>query len=153
MDLEVELIYFRRILMKIRNQAGMTLLEIMIVVIIVAGLFAVLGKQVAGNKKKANYNQSKIVLGEVAKALEAYSTDCGNYPTTDQGLPALTAKPGGGRACEKWGPEPYMRKVPLDSWNHDLVYTSEGSKFSLKSLGADGQEGGSGYDADIIEGE
>jgi general secretion pathway protein G len=131
------------------SQAGMTLIEIMIVLVIVATMGTIIVNKVSGQLSKAQVNQAKILLSEVGKSLEQYNIDCGNFPTSDQGLQALVSAPSGGRTCPNWGPEPYRKSVPRDPWNHDLIYQSDGTKFILKSLGKDGQEGGEGLNKDI----
>ncbi|MBX9765861.1 MAG: type II secretion system major pseudopilin GspG [Bdellovibrionales bacterium] len=132
---------------RLRNQKGLTLIEIMIVLIIVGGLMATLGSTVMSNFRKAKIKQARLQMGEVAKALEIYSGDCKQYPTSDEGLAALTEAPA---SCKSWGPDPYLKKNVLkDPWNNEFVYELNGSSFALKSLGKDKKEGGSGEDADI----
>jgi general secretion pathway protein G len=131
------------------GQRGMTLVEIMIVTVILAAMATVLVTQVGKQLEKARRNQAKILVSEVGKALENYNTDCGSFPTTDQGLNALLAPPAGGRSCGQWGPDPYLKKMPKDPWGTELVYTSDGNKYTLKSLGKDKSEGGEGPGADI----
>ena len=58
-------------------------------------------------------------------------------------------KPAGFPEAKNWGPEPYLRKYPLDQWDNEYVYIAEGRSFDLASLGADGAEGGEGVNADI----
>ncbi len=132
-----------------KNEKGMTLIEIMIVLIIVATMGTIVVSKVSGQLGKAQVNEAKILIGEVGKTLEQYNLDCGTFPTTEQGLAALVSPPTGGRTCPNWGPEPYRKSVPRDPWNHDLSYQSDGSKYSIKSLGKDGQEGGEGLNKDI----
>lgn len=130
----------------IRNNKGMTLLEIMIVLVILGGLIAILATQVQGRLKKAKINQAKIQISEYGKALDMYFTDCNSYPTSDEGLQALVQAPS---SCSNWGPDPYLKKVNKDPWNKDFIYESTGNNYVLKSLGSDGREGGNGDAADI----
>lgn len=132
----------------ISNERGMTLIEIMIVIAIIAGLMAVLGANVNNAMKRSRVEQTKLQIKEVSKQLEAYNLACGSYPSSDQGLKALTTHPGND-VCPNWGPEPYYKKLPKDQWNQPFIYESDGSKFFLKSLGADKKEGGEGYDRDL----
>ena len=127
----------------IRTNKGMTLIEIMIVLIIVGSLMAILGSTVVGRLKSANVKTTKIAMTEIMKALDLYYADCGTYP---QDLGALVEKPSD---CSNWGPEPYIKKVHKDAWNSEFVYEPRGSTFVLKSLGNDKREGGSGVDADL----
>ena len=132
-----------------RSSLGFTLVEIMIVVAIIGGLMAVLGVGAANQFKKSKVEQAKIKVKNLANALEFFNRDCGNYPTTEQGLKALSVSPGAD-ACANWGPEAYMKEKELkDPWNKEMIYESDGSKFTVKSLGADKKEGGDGYDHDI----
>ena len=135
------------------DQAGMTLIEIMLVLAILGGLITVLGSQVMGYLEKSRVDNAKIQLREIGKALDMYNMGCGSYPTTDQGLAALQKSPGE-EACPNWGPEPYVKKEPKDPWNRPLVYESaDGSEFTLKSLGKDKKEGGEEYNKDIEYGD
>lgn len=131
---------------RVNNQRGMTLLEIMIVMAILAGLVAALATKVMSSMKKANINKAKIQIGEFGKALDMFYTDCGFYPASDVGLKALLEAQSG---CPNWGPEPYVKKVTKDPWNHEYIYESNGNSYKLRSLGSDGKEGGSGDTADI----
>lgn len=128
------------------NQKGMTLLEIMVVLVILGGLATVLVGTVMNRLGSANIRQAKIQIGEYVKNLDMYYTDCGQYPTTEEGLNALVQAPS---SCSNWGPEPYVKRINKDPWKNDLVYESDGGTFTLKSLGKDRREGGSGEGKDI----
>lgn len=130
----------------IRNQKGMTLLEIMIVMVILGGLIAVLAGTVQNNLKKSKVKQAKIQISEYGKALDMYFTDCNQYPSTEEGLGALMQAPS---TCANWGPDPYLKKLNPDPWGNQFAYESQGQTYELKSLGADKRPDGSGYDADI----
>lgn len=131
------------------NEAGMTLIEIMIVLAIIGTLMAVLGQTVMGRLEKSRVSNAKIQIRELQKQLDLYNTDCGSYPTTDLGLNALLTSPGD--ACPNWGPEPYAKKGSLkDPWGGEFIYESDGSTIQvLKSLGKDKKEGGDSYGTDI----
>jgi general secretion pathway protein G len=131
----------------LKSQKGMTLLEIIIVVTILASLVAVLGSQVSKMNRKAKVKEAQIQMGELAKALDMYNNDCGHYPSSSDGLAALA--PGGESTCQNWGPEPYIKKIPKDPWGTEFQYFLEGSNFVIISLGADKKEGGTGYDKDL----
>lgn len=128
------------------SQRGMTLIEIMIVLVLVGGLIAVLSGNVFSNLFKGQRKQAEIQIKEVSKALDLFYTDCSFYPSTEQGLRALVEN---NSDCKSWGPDPYLKKEPVDPWNNSLVYESDGSTYVIKSYGKDRREGGSGNDADI----
>ena len=75
--------------------------------------------------------------------------DNSGYPTTDQGLQALVSRPATSPVPRQWNPNGYLERVPLDPWGRPYVYLSDGARFTLKSYGADGVEGGEGKFADI----
>jgi general secretion pathway protein G len=130
----------------IRNRKGMTLLEIMIVLAIIASLIGVLASQINSRMKKAKINQAKIQIGEISKALDMYYTDCNSYPTSADGLQALVTQPS---SCPSWGPDSYLKRTPKDPWAREFIYESQGNTFTLICLGSDGKEGGAGDAADI----
>ncbi len=131
----------------VSNSRGMTLIEIMIVITILASLGAILATKVVGAQKKAKVREAKIQIAELSKALDMYYTDCGHYPDSGQGFSALL--PGGESSCTNWGPEPYLKKKPLDPWSHEFSYSLENGNYTITSFGEDGQPGGTGYAADI----
>lgn len=131
------------------NEKGMTLLEIMIVLVILGGLASILATTVMGRLKKAKMNEARLQIAELGKSIEQFYTDCTFYPSSEQGLQALVEAPSGEPTCSGWGPDPYIRKVPKDPWNHEFVYEADRGSYILKSLGKDNREGGSGEDADI----
>ena len=135
------------------RQRGWTLIEIMMVVLIIGILVAVVAPNFVGAGDKARWNAERANLRSVAQALEIYRMDNRRYPTTDQGLEALVSKPSGYPEARNWGPEPYLRKPPVDQWENEYVYVSDGKTFELRSLGADATEGGEGFDADIAYGD
>jgi general secretion pathway protein G len=134
----------------IANERGLTLIEIMVVLLIVGGLAATLGQAVFNNLARSNVQQTKLRFGEIAKALEMYNGDCGGFPTTEQGLQVLMADPGK-EVCPNWGPKAYTTKpVTIDSWSRPIIYESDGTNYVLKSLGSDRRENGTGDAKDLI---
>ncbi|MEZ4872281.1 MAG: type II secretion system major pseudopilin GspG [Bdellovibrionales bacterium] len=123
----------------LNNQRGLTLLEIMIVLAIVAGLASVLVVSVQDRLKKANIRQAQIQLNQIGQALDMYYTDCGFYPTSDEGLDALINQPGD--SCADWGPDPYLKQIPKDPWKQDLYYEAVDGSYMLISAGPDRKEG------------
>ena len=133
----------------LKNNKGMTLLEIMIVLVILGGLIASLVTVVMGRLESARIKETKIQMAELSKALDLYNGDCMNYPTTDQGLGALIEAPTSEPTCSSWGPSPYIRKFPKDAWGKEFIYENQGGTYVIMSLGKDGREGGTGENQDI----
>ena len=128
---------------------GFTLIEIMMVVVIIGIVVAILVPNLVGQDDKARVQAELSSQRGIAQALELYKMDNRRYPTTEQGLEALVSKPSGFPEPKNWGPDPYLRKYPLDQWDNEYVYLSDGKRFDLKSTGADGADGGDDVDADI----
>lgn len=125
-------------------EKGMTLLEIMIVLAILAGIAGILVNKATQGLKKANVKQARILIGEVEKSLGMYYQDCRKFPTA---LNDLLEKP---EDCQNWGPDPYVKKSQLqDPWGNELLYEKTSKGGVILSFGADGKEGGEGEDADI----
>lgn len=131
----------------LKNSSGMTLLEIMIVLAILGGLIGILATQVTKQLAKARVKEAKIQMSELHKALDMFYTDCGFYPSAEQGLQALVEAPGD---CNSWGPDPYIKNVQKDPWQNDFLYErGENGYPILITFGEDRREGGTGYNADI----
>ena len=130
------------------SQQGFTLIELLIVMIILGLLAALVApkmfQKVGSSKQKA----AKAQISMIGTALDAYRLDMGNYPGSDEGLAALRKNPGHGA----WD-GPYLSKeVPNDPWGRPYVYRAPGEHgdYDIYSLGADGQEGGEGENADVL---
>jgi|SRR5690625_5028043 len=135
-----------------RRQAGFTLIEIMVVVVILAilGTFAV--TNIIDNPDKARVTKAQHDIRTLESALEMYRLDNFNYPSTEQGLRALVERPSGNPEPRNWKAGGYMRKLPKDPWGNDYIYMGPqdtGGRIQIISLGADGQTGGTGLNADI----
>ena len=137
--------------MPIQNQRGMSILEILIALTLLglAGTF-VAGK-VFENLQQGKVQTAQIQMKSLGDRLKEFRRDCGFYPTTDQGLDALIEKPTGARECKRYAPSGYIDggKIPMDPWDAEYIYESDGKTYSIISLGADNAEGGEGFDADI----
>ena len=134
-----------------RGQQGFTLIEIMVVVIIIGVLTALIAPNIIGNVDKANVVAANTDIKTIGTQLDLYKLDNFSYPTTEQGLEALVTKPSGHPEPKNWKKDGYLQSVPTDPWGNDYIYISPGSHgtYDLYSLGADGKEGGSDYDAEI----
>ena len=130
---------------------GFTLIEIMVVVVIMGILAALIVPKLMGRTDDARIIAAKQDIATVMQALKLYKLDNQRYPTTEQGLQALIAKPATGPAADGWKTGGYLDKLPKDPWGNPYQYLSPGIKGELDvfSLGADGQPGGAGNDADI----
>ena len=128
---------------------GFTLIEILVVVFIIGLLATIVSVNVIGQTDTARVTKAKADLKEIEQGLHLYKLDNGIYPTTDQGLRALVQKPSGGPQPRKYNPEGYVQKIPEDPWGNPYVYLSDGQNFVLRCLGADGEQGGEGKNADI----
>ncbi|MBL8525944.1 MAG: type II secretion system major pseudopilin GspG [Betaproteobacteria bacterium] len=127
---------------------GFTLMELLIVLVIIGLLASFVAPRFFSQLGKSERKVAQAQLEAFAKALDAYRLDVGKYPTTEQGLAALTSRVGNEA---KWG-GPYLEKaVPVDPWGNPYVYRSPGEKgdYDLLSLGKDGQPGGADDAADI----
>ena len=132
----------------VRAQRGLTLIEILVVVAILGMLAALVVPNVIGQGERARVDLARTNMQSIANALDMYRMDNSRYPTTQEGLRALVERPSSAR---NWNPEGYLREVPRDPWGNEYRYISPGSSgpFDLYSLGANGAEGGEGYDAEI----
>ena len=135
------------------KQAGFTLIELMVVIIILGVLAGMIIPRVMGRPDEARQAKAKIQIESFESALKLYKLDNGNYPTTEQGLKALVEAPAAGNLPKNWRQGGYLEKgkVPKDPWGNDFVYVSPGSHgdFDLSCLGKDGEAGGEGVDKDI----
>lgn len=131
-----------------QGQQGLTLIEIMVVVAILGLLAAMIVPNVIGQGEKAKVDLAKANMANIANALDLYKLDNNDYPSTEEGLEALVEEP---PSAKNWNPAGYLKKVPTDPWGNEYVYISPGvdGPYDLYSLGADGAEGGDGFNADI----
>jgi general secretion pathway protein G len=134
----------------LQNQRGLSLIEILIALTLlaVAGTFVV--GQVFDNLREGEINSAKIQIQKIGDILSDYRRKCGRYPTTDQGLDALVSNPGED-ACRRYPPNGFIKggKIPQDPWGEEFIYESDGRKYTIISTGPDRLEGGEEYDADI----
>lgn len=130
---------------------GVTLIEMMVVLVMISVVAAVIVPNVIGRPDEARVSVAQTDLKSIAGALELYRLDNRAYPTTAQGLAALAIRPVTPPAPTSWPEGGYLISLPLDPWGNDYVYRSPGQSrgFDLISLGADGVAGGAGVDGDI----
>lgn len=136
---------------KYRHQRGFTLIEIMVVVAILAILGAAVVPKIMNRPDDARVVRAKQDISSFEAALQLYKLDNYNFPSTDQGLQALVEKPTGDPEPANWKTGGYVQKLTKDPWGRDYVYVSPGEvgEYDIISLGRDGAEGGTDYDADI----
>jgi len=129
---------------------GMTLIEILVVLVLIGVVLGVVGGIFIGKGEKAKADAAKIEMGQIGQTLDLYKLETGRYPTTAEGLQALISAPPG---LANWN-GPYWKKssVPKDPWGNEYRYASPGPNnipFEIHSYGADGKEGGEGPGKDI----
>jgi general secretion pathway protein G len=133
-----------------KRQAGVTLIEMLVVVTIIALFAALVLPKMMGQADKARKVQAKAQINSYLTALGSYKLDTGVYPTTEQGLLALRVKP---ENVNNWQ-GPYVQKdIDADPWQHPYVYKfpgDHGDEPDIICYGGDGQPGGEGLNADIV---
>jgi len=132
-----------------RLTAGFTLIELMVVLVIIGVLAALIVPNVLDRADDARVTAAKTDVNNLMQSLKLYKLDNQRFPTAEQGLNALIAKPTVSPLPPNW--RPYLDKLPADPWNRPYQYLSPGlhGEVDVLSLGADGQPGGEGTDADI----
>jgi general secretion pathway protein G len=130
-------------------QRGFTLIELMVVLVIIGVLAALIVPNVLDRADDARATAAKTDVTNLMQALKLYRLDNQRYPTAEQGLQALVAKPTGGPVPASW--KPYLDKLPNDPWGRAYQYLNPGVKgeIDVLSFGADGQAGGEGKNADV----
>lgn len=123
----------------------------MVVVVILGILAALVVPQIMSRPDQAKVTVAKGDIRAISAALDMYRLDNNRYPTTQQGLDALVQKPSGSPPPRNWNPDGYLKRLPVDPWGNPYQYLSPGTRgpFDLYSLGADGQQDGADFDADI----
>ena len=133
-----------------RAQAGITLIEMLVVMTIIALFAALVAPNMLKHTDTARVTKARGDIHGFMTALAAYKMDTGTFPTTEQGLQGLRVKPGD---AAQWAGPYVSQDVPKDPWGHDYVYRYPGEHADepeIISLGADGQPGGDGINADIV---
>ncbi|ADU98565.1 type II secretion system major pseudopilin GspG [Alicycliphilus denitrificans] len=129
--------------------AGFTLIELMVVLVIIGVLAALIVPNVLDRADDARVTAARTDIANLSQALKLYRLDNQRYPTAEQGLQALIARPATAPVPNNW--RPYLEKLPNDPWGHPYQYLNPGIKgeVDVMSFGADGQSGGEGKNADI----
>ena len=145
---------FNGIHKRLRNQArrkregGFTLVELLVVLVILVLLASIIGPRVIGYLGSSRAKTAHIQIESLVTAMELFHIDVGRYPSSTEGLSALVKSPGN---IPGWN-GPYLAKgdVPQDPWGRPYVYQAgQNGSFEIKSLGADGKEGGTDENADV----
>ncbi len=132
-----------------RIQSGFTLIELMVVLLIIGVLAALIVPNVLNRADDARVTAAKTDVHNLMQALKLYRLDNMRYPSAEQGLQALLAKPTAAPVPPNW--KTYLDQLPNDPWGHPYVFLNPGIKgeVDVMSYGADGQSGGEGNNADI----
>jgi general secretion pathway protein G len=134
-----------------RADGGFTLIEILVVIVILGILAALVVPRVLERPDEARVVAAKSDIATILQALKLYRLDNQRYPTTEQGLVALVAKPTDAPVPANWKPNGYLERLPKDPWGQPYQYLNPGlrGEIDVYSFGADGQPGGTGVDADV----
>lgn len=138
-----------------RKRAGLTLLELMIVLIILVMLFAIAGPRLLGSQKKADIKAATIQIGNFESALKMYYTDMKSFPSTEDGLAALIKAPSDEAKARRWDPEGYLddEAIPVDPWGNAYIYEYLGAVDGARDaprISSAGPDGQAGTDDDIV---
>lgn len=132
-----------------RDEKGLTLIELMVVIVILGLLAALVAPKMFGRIGESKQKAAKAQIELFGTALDSFRLDVGKYPATSEGLQALRVKPSG---LENWN-GPYLPKeIPLDPWGNAYNYRSPGEHgdYDLYSFSADKASGGEGENQDIV---
>ena len=131
------------------GQQGMTLIEILVVLVLIGLVLGIVGGNYLGRGEKAKADAARIEIGQIGQTLDLYKLETGRYPSTQEGLQALVQNPSG---VSNWN-GPYWKKstLPKDPWGNEYLYASPGQNtpYDIMSHGSDGREGGEGPAKDI----
>ncbi len=134
-----------------RLARGFTLIELLIVMVILGLLASLVGPRLFGQLDASKIKAARTQIEMIGAALDTYRLDMSRYPKTEEGIAVLFEKPADAAQAARWR-GPYLKKrVDKDPWGNSYVYKAPGERaeYELSSLGADGQEGGTGDNADI----
>ncbi len=127
---------------------GFTLIELMIVVVILGLLATAIMPRILNRPEQARRAKAKMDIQAISSALALFKTDTGRFPTTGEGLAVLATNPG----IPGYSADGYLEKVQVDPWSRPYIYVCPGQHskdYDLRSYGKDGEDGGTGDDADV----
>ena len=130
-----------------RSNAGFTLIEMLVVVLIMGLLATFVATRVFSQKDRADFTMAKAEVAGIEQAIEAFRLDNARYPTNAEGLDVLVPPPP--TDLPRYDPNGYQKNIPDDPWGRPYVYSTDGKTFIVRSYGKDGLPGGEAYDADI----
>jgi general secretion pathway protein G len=132
-----------------RFSSGFTLIELMVVIVILGILATIMMPKILDRPEQARRMKARVQIRNLQSALAFFKTDTGRFPNTSEGLEVLVSSSG----LKGWRPGGYIEggKVPQDPWGHPYVYIQPGTHddYDLESYGRDGEDGGTGDNADI----
>lgn len=136
---------------RLHQDAGFTLIEIMVVIAIIGILATMIVPKIMGRPDEARKIAAKQDIGTIVQSLKLYRLDIGRYPTAEQGLKALIERPSADPVPQNWKQGGYLDGLPKDPWGSSYQYLIPGAhgEIDVFSLGADGKSGGTGMDSDI----
>ncbi len=132
-----------------KKQAGFSLIEIMVVVVILGILASIVVPKILSRPDEARVVKAKQDILAIQNALDLYKLDNGYYPSTEQGLESLVKKPETSPVPQNW--KPYLKSLPEDPWGREYIFLNPGQHgdIDIYTLGADGESGGTGINAEI----
>lgn len=135
----------------VNNSNGMSLIEILIAITLISLMGTFIAGKVFDQLHEGRVKTATIQMKAFESQLKEFRRKCYFYPTTEQGLDALINKPSGGRECKNYPSDGFIDggEIPLDPWDSEYVYQSDGKDINIISYGEDGIEGGEEKDADI----
>ena len=134
--------------LRTNKEAGFTLTELLVVLVILSLIAAAITPQIMGRLDSSKVKAAKLQLQTLSSALDMYKIDTGEYPAQQEGLTALLIRP---QSADVWD-GPYVKSTGaiIDSWNNPIEYRRTQSTYQLISHGADGIPGGEAFDADLV---
>lgn len=129
--------------MKIKQQSGFTMLEMMVVIVILGIMATLVVPQIFGQREQADMQKAISDITALENAMEMYRVQNAVYPTTEQGLEALVSEPQTDPRPRNYQTEGYIRRLPADPWGNEyrLLSPGQNGRFDIFSVGPDGQPG------------